>query len=136
METKAKQDSTGKRWAPGPLDLRLVALLAGVKLAVHLATAGRYGYFRDELYFLDCARHLDWGYVDCAPAIALYAKIALLLGGSLPVLRTIAALAGAARVALTMALAREMEEGASRRRSPASACSRRRYTSAPTASSR
>jgi 4-amino-4-deoxy-L-arabinose transferase-like glycosyltransferase len=99
------------RWAVGPLDWRRVALLAGAKLAVHLATAGRYGYFRDELYFLDCGRHLDWGYVDCAPAIAVYAKIALLLGGSLPVLRTIAALAGAARVALTMALAREMGGG-------------------------
>ena len=96
------------RWAIGPLDWRLIALLVGAKLAVHLATAGRYGYFRDELYFLDCGRHLDWGYVDCAPAIAVYAKIALLLGGSLPVLRSIAALAGAARVALTMALAREM----------------------------
>ena len=106
-QTKSGAD----RWAVGPLDLRLVALLAGAKLAVHLATAGRYGYFRDELYFLDCGRHLDWGYVDTAPAIAVYAKLALLLGGSLPVLRTIAALAGAARVILTMALAREMGGG-------------------------
>src|ERR1700686_4978496 len=111
METKAKQGLTDERWAVQPLDLRLVALLAGVKLAVHLATAGRYGYFRDELYFLDCGRHLDWGYVDCAPLIAVYAKIALLLGGSLPVLRTLAALAGAARIALTMVLARELGGG-------------------------
>jgi dolichyl-phosphate-mannose-protein mannosyltransferase len=106
--------STGGRgsgWALPPLDVRALALLVAAKLAVHLATAGRYGYFRDELYFLDCARHLDWGYVDCAPAIALYAKIALLLGGSLPVLRGIAALAGAARVALTILLAREMGGG-------------------------
>jgi len=86
-------------------------LLVAAKLAVHLATAGRYGYFRDELYFLDCGRHLDWGYVDCAPLVAVYAKVALLLGGSLPVLRSIAALAGAARVALTMLLAREMGGG-------------------------
>src|SRR2546426_9437458 len=99
------------RWAVGPLDLKLLALLAGAKLAVHLATAGQYGYFRDELYFLDCGRHLDWGYVDCAPAIAVYAKIALLLGGSLPVLRALAALAGAVRVALTMVLARELGGG-------------------------
>src|SRR5438552_14388495 len=99
------------RWPIGPLGGKLLALLAGVKLAVHLVTAGRYGYFRDELYFLDCGRHLDWGYVDCAPLIAVYAKIALLLGGSLPVLRTIAALAGAARVALTMLLARELGGG-------------------------
>ena len=98
-------------WPVGPLDLRLVAMLSGAKLAVHLVSAGRYGYFRDELYFLDCGRHLDWGYVDCAPLVALYAKIALLLGGSLFVLRTFAALAGAARVALTILLARELGGG-------------------------
>jgi hypothetical protein len=92
-------------------DGRLVAALVAVKLLVHLATAARYGYFRDELYFLDLGRHLDWGYVDTAPLIALYAKLALLLGGSLPVLRTIAAIAGAARVWLTMLLAREMGGG-------------------------
>lgn len=100
-----------ERWAVPPLDLKFLALLAGAKLLLHLATAGRYGYFRDELYFLDCGRHLDWGYVDCAPLIAVYAKIALLLGGSLPVLRSLAALAGAGRVALTMLLAREMGGG-------------------------
>lgn len=99
------------RWPISPLAAGPAILLVAAKLAVHLVTAGRYGYFRDELYFLDCARHLGWGYVDCAPAIALYAKLALLLGGSLPVLRTIAALAGAGRVALTMLLAREMGGG-------------------------
>jgi len=35
--------------------------LAGAKLALHAALAGRYGWFRDEPYFLDCGRHLDWG---------------------------------------------------------------------------
>ncbi|MGH9366843.1 MAG: glycosyltransferase family 39 protein [Thermoanaerobaculia bacterium] len=99
------------RWSVGPLDLRLLALLAGAKLLVHVVTADRYGYFRDELYFLDLARHLDWGYVDTAPLIAVYAKIALWLGGSLPVLRSIAAVAGAGRVALTMLLARELGGG-------------------------
>ncbi len=79
--------------------------VAGTKLAFHLALANRYGTFRDELYFLDCGRHLAWGYVDAAPAIGLYAKVALLLGGSLPVLRSIAALAGAAVVLLTGLLA-------------------------------
>ncbi len=98
-------------WTIQPLDPWLVVGLVAAKLAVHLATAGRYGYFRDELYFLDLGRHLDWGFVDCAPLIAVYAKIALLLGGSLPVLRSIAALAGAARVALTMLIARELGGG-------------------------
>jgi hypothetical protein len=86
-------------------------VLVAAKLVVHLATANRYGYFRDELYFLALGRHLDWGYVDTAPLIAVYAKLALLLGASLPVLRTIAALAGAVRVWLTMLLAREMGAG-------------------------
>jgi len=29
-------------------------------LLVHLPTNGRYGYFRDELYYIACARHLDF----------------------------------------------------------------------------
>lgn len=93
------------------LDLRLLVLLAGIKLLIHALTAGQYGYFRDELYFLDLGRHLDWGYVDCAPLIGLYARAALLLGGSLPVLRLLPALAGAGMVALTMLIARQLGGG-------------------------
>src|SRR5262249_52787217 len=111
MEETQETDRLAQRWSLPALDPWILALLVAAKLLVHVATAGKYGYFRDELYFLDCARHLDWGYVDCAPLIAVYAKVALLLGGSLPVLRTIAALAGAARLALTMLLAREMGGG-------------------------
>ena len=110
-EEKTKPGGGGYAWGLSRLDLGLLTLLAAAKLAVHLTTAGRYGYFRDELYFLDCARHLDWGYVDCAPLVAVYAKLALLLGGSLPVLRAIAAVAGAAKVAITMVLARELGGG-------------------------
>src|SRR5512132_3478180 len=94
-----------------PLDGRVLTVCVGVKLALHLATAGRYGYFRDELYFLDLARHLDWGYVDCAPLVAVYAKVALLLGGSLPALRGISAVAGGACVAVTIVVARELGGG-------------------------
>ena len=64
-----------------PLDARWFAILVGSKLLLHLALGGRYGYFRDELYYLDAGRHLAWGYVDFAPLVALYAKISLLLGG-------------------------------------------------------
>ncbi len=83
----------------------LILLLVCAKLAVHLPLAGRYGYFRDELYFLDCGRNLDWGYVDHAPLIGLVARLALWLGASLPLLRTIAALAGAGALALGMLIA-------------------------------
>jgi dolichyl-phosphate-mannose-protein mannosyltransferase len=93
------------------LERGLVVALAGGKLLLHAALSGRYGYFRDELYFLDCGRHLDWGYVDHAPMIGLVARLALLLGGSLHVLRLMPALAGALLVALTMVLARELGGG-------------------------
>ncbi|MBD3869250.1 MAG: glycosyltransferase family 39 protein [Acidobacteria bacterium] len=91
-----------------PLDWRLLTLIPGLKLLLHILVAGRYGYFRDELYFLDCARNLDWGYVDCAPLIGYYGKVALLLGGSLTAVRIIPAVAGAGLVLLTMLLARRM----------------------------
>src|SRR5947209_11126929 len=89
----------------------LIALCAA-KLLLHLFTSVRhYGYFRDELYYLDMARHLDWGYVDCAPLIALYAKLALLMGGSLAALRLLPAMAGTALVALSILIAREFGGG-------------------------
>ncbi len=95
-----------------PLPRLAVGVVAGVcaaKLLLHLFTSVRhYGYFRDELYYLDMARHLDWGYVDAAPLIAVYAKLALWMGGSLAALRILPALAGAALVALTILIAREL----------------------------
>jgi Dolichyl-phosphate-mannose-protein mannosyltransferase len=87
------------------LATRLVLALTGAKLLIHLLLSGRYGYFRDELYYLACGRHLAWGYVDHAPTIGLVARIALLLGGSLHVLRAFPAVAGALLVALTMLIA-------------------------------
>jgi hypothetical protein len=41
--------------------------LALVTVAIHLAVSHRFGYYRDELYFIDCAKHLAWGYVDQPP---------------------------------------------------------------------
>jgi glutathione S-transferase len=51
----------------------VVALISAAKLAVHLYAGRHYGYFVDELYYLACARHLAWGYVDQPPLIALVA---------------------------------------------------------------
>src|SRR5271157_5886337 len=95
-----------------PLAVGVLIGLCTVKLLLHIFTSVlRYGYFRDELYYLDMARHLDWGYVDAAPLIAVYAKVALLMGGSLAALRILPALAGAALVALTILIARELGGG-------------------------
>lgn len=87
----------------------IVWTLAMVKLLFHLLTAGRYGIFRDELYYLACSEHLDFGYVDQPPLIALITWIARhLFGESLLGLRLLPALAGAVTVWLSGKLAREM----------------------------
>ena len=87
----------------------LVAAIAAVKLLLHLYAGRHYGYFVDELYYLACANHLAWGYVDQPPLIALVTWFArLLLGDSLPAIRFFPALAGAAKVLLTGLIAREL----------------------------
>src|SRR3954447_18675462 len=86
----------------------LVAAIAAVKLLLHLYAGRYYGFFVDELYNLALARHLAWGYVDVAPMIALLGRIEIsLFGDSLSAIRLFPALAGAALVVLTAAIARE-----------------------------
>jgi 4-amino-4-deoxy-L-arabinose transferase-like glycosyltransferase len=103
--TKSTSSSRG-RSGFGPA---IVLCLAGAKLLFHLLTAGRYGIFRDELYYLACGEHLDWGYVDQPPLIAVVAWTARhLFADSLLGLRLFPAIAGSATVWLTGKLAREM----------------------------
>ena len=93
------EDFPKSKWTSGPV---IVLYLAAVKLLLHLLTAGRYGIFRDELYYLACSEHLDWGYVDQPPLIALVAWIVRhLFSSSLLGLRLLPAIAGAALVWLT-----------------------------------
>jgi hypothetical protein len=107
----ARADADGRALAGG---LALVGLLAAVKLALHLATTGAYGYsyFVDELYYLACSEHLAWGFVDMPPLFpALTALVRAVLGDSLLALRVVPALAGAALVAMTGLVARELGGG-------------------------
>jgi hypothetical protein len=86
-----------------------VYLIALGYFALHLATSTRYGYFRDALYYLACSEHLAFGYVDQPPLIALLGWIARhTLGTSLPALIFWPALAGAGRIVLVAAFAREI----------------------------
>jgi 4-amino-4-deoxy-L-arabinose transferase-like glycosyltransferase len=88
---------------------RAVALLALGTVAVLLAVARRYGWHRDELYFLEAGRHLAWGYLDQPPLTPFVARVAdELAPGNLVVLRTLPALAVAATVAIAAATVREL----------------------------
>jgi 4-amino-4-deoxy-L-arabinose transferase-like glycosyltransferase len=86
--------------------------IAAVKLVVHLYAGRHYGYFVDELYYLACSEHLDWGYVDQPPLIVSITAVARwLFGDSLQAIRLLPALAGAGKVVLTALIARELGGG-------------------------
>jgi hypothetical protein len=90
-------------------NMRMAWLLAAVAVLVQMLTNGRYGYFRDELYFLACGDHLAWGYVDFAPLVALLARVSReVLGDSLHAMRLLPALGMAAEIVLTGSITREL----------------------------
>jgi hypothetical protein len=84
----------------------LAAAIAGAVVAVlHLATAGRYDFFVNELYFIVCGRHPAFGYVDQPPLIPLLSALTQLGGTNVWLLRVPAVLAAVALVPLTVAFA-------------------------------
>lgn len=97
-------------WLAGGMAVALG--IAAAKLVLHLLFASRYGFFGDELYHLACGEHLDWGYVDQPPIIALVAWLVRhTLGDSLLAVRFVPAVAGAALVLLAGWMARELGGG-------------------------
>jgi hypothetical protein len=108
--TSVSQSSSRKSPTPWyATGFAVVSLITGLRLLLHLLTANRYGYFRDEMYYLDCGRHLAWGYVDQPPMIGLVAWfIRNVLGTSLLAVRMLPALAGAGIVALTGYIAHQL----------------------------
>jgi hypothetical protein len=91
----------------GPFDRRVIAI-GGIVFAVLMAVSDRYGFDQDELYFLDCARHLQASYVDQPVLAPLLAGVSLkLFGVSLPGLRVWPALAAWATVVVAALTARE-----------------------------
>ncbi len=101
--------------APGlAISRSVVAIWLGALLtvALHLTFSGLYGYQRDELYFLACAKHLAWGYVDQPPLIALIADVSVhLFGDSLSALRLLPAFAAGGLVALAAVVTRRFGGG-------------------------
>ena len=75
-ETRRDMDAS----AVAPFDRRVIAVGA-VVFAVLLALSTRYGFHRDELYFMECARHLQASYVDQPVLTPLLAWVSLKLFG-------------------------------------------------------
>lgn len=91
-------------------DLVLVSLIAAGAFALHFFIAGRYGYFRDELYYAACGQHLAWGYVDQAPLIAVIGWFERrMLGDSLFSLRFFPAFSASAKIFLAAWMVREFD---------------------------
>ncbi|PXX69146.1 dolichyl-phosphate-mannose-protein mannosyltransferase [Nocardia tenerifensis] len=87
-------------------------IVAVLFAAVLLAGAPRYGYHRDELYFLAAGRHLSWGYPDQPPLTPLVARImASIDPDSLLLLRLPAVLAATLVVVCAGLMAREFGGG-------------------------
>jgi hypothetical protein len=81
-------------------------------VALHMAFNGLYGYQRDEFYYIACAKHLAWGYVDQPPLIAVIVDISTrVFGGTLGALRFLPACAAGGLVALAGSLARRLGGG-------------------------
>lgn len=71
-----------------------------------------YGYFIDELYYIACARRLDFGFVDHPPLAPAILRLTLaLFGDSLVALRLPSAVAGALTALLTGWLAARLGAG-------------------------
>ena len=92
-------------------DRRVIGAGAAV-FAVLMALSTRYGFHRDELYFLACARHLQASYVDQPVLTPLLGWVSLkLFGMSLAGLHLWPALAAWATVVVAGLTARELGGG-------------------------
>jgi hypothetical protein len=97
---------------PGGAPWLGIAIIAAAAFVAEMAVSARYGYVRDELYFLSAGRHLAFGYVDQPPITPLLARLAAVSGGNTLVgLRVVPALALAALVVVTAAMSRMLGAG-------------------------
>jgi hypothetical protein len=97
-----------------PLAAGMLAALAALKLALHLAVNAwtPYGIHRDEFLYMAMGERLRLWRMDFPPLIALLSELQRgLFGDSLVAIRLVPALAGAALVVLAGVLARELGGG-------------------------
>ena len=89
-----------------------VGVIAAAQFVVLVATSTRYGFHRDEMYFIVAGSHPALGYPDQPPLVPLLSwGMHALAPGSLAVLRLPSALAAAATTILAALVARELGGG-------------------------
>ncbi|MBO0870743.1 MAG: glycosyltransferase family 39 protein [Micromonosporaceae bacterium] len=84
-----------------------VLVIAGLQFVELMAFAGRYGYHRDEMYFIVAGFHPAAGYPDQPPLVPLVIALMYHLGHSLYLVRLPSALVAAATVVVTALTARD-----------------------------
>lgn len=110
----ATRAATGAATEAAPVTRKAVGvwLVAAAAFGVEMAVSGRYGYDRDELYFLAAGQHPAPGYVDQPMLTPALARLdALLTGNTLVGLRLLPALGLVALVLLTAQMARVLGAG-------------------------
>lgn len=87
--------------------------LVGVSIvALLLVVSPRYGFHRDELYFVVAGRNLDWGFVDQPPLTPLVARASEVVLGTTPTaLRALPALAVGLVAVIAASMARRFGAG-------------------------
>lgn len=99
---------SGRLRKPNPLVL-WVGVIAAAQAALLIATSTRYGYHRDEMYFIISGSHPAFGYPDQPPLVPLICwAMNHLAAGSLLVLRLPSALAAATTTLIAGLIAREV----------------------------
>src|SRR5471030_2087747 len=61
--------------------LSFILIFVFIKIGLNLLAMAHFGFHRDEFLHLVLADHLDWGYKEVPPFIALLAKISLSIFG-------------------------------------------------------
>jgi hypothetical protein len=109
-----RQEAARQDGAPGPVTPLRASLMAGaiaavVQAAIVIPFLGRYGWDRDELYFLSAARRPTWGYVDFPPMTAWIGWLVhAAAGDSLVALRVTSLVATMVATVLVTLMAREL----------------------------
>lgn len=106
MENKSENKSLMTK------EIYIILALSLFKFVIHLVVnfKGGYGIFRDEFYYLACADHLSWGYVDHPPfSIFVLSIWKFIFGDSLFSIRFLPALAGGLTVFMTGLIIKKLE---------------------------